>query len=108
MRWRRTGQRAVGDAGRRGAGKQRGGAASRGRLLVFAVNRTKRLMKAPKLCWCDTTFALHLAGESEPRGAHLENLVPPLADSRWRGADSVIEQTKRLLNDRGPAGHEHR
>ncbi len=45
------------------------------RLPAFAVNRTKRLIKSPKLYWCDTALALHLAGESELRGAHLENLV---------------------------------
>lgn len=45
------------------------------RLNAYSVNRTKRLIKAPKLYWCDTALALHLAGESEPRGAHLENLV---------------------------------
>jgi predicted AAA+ superfamily ATPase len=45
------------------------------RLPAYSVNRTKRLIKAPKLYWCDTALALHLAGESEPRGEHLENLV---------------------------------
>jgi hypothetical protein len=45
------------------------------RVPAFAVNRTKRLLKTPKLYWCDTGLALYLAGESEPRGAHLENLV---------------------------------
>ncbi|MGH8228675.1 MAG: ATP-binding protein [Steroidobacteraceae bacterium] len=45
------------------------------RLPAYAVNRTKRLIKAPKLYWCDTALALHLAAEAEPRGAHLENLV---------------------------------
>ncbi len=45
------------------------------RLPAYAVNRTKRLIKTPKLYWSDTGLALHLAGESEPRGAHLENLV---------------------------------
>lgn len=45
------------------------------RLPAFAVNRTKRLIKTPKLYWCDTALALHLAGETEPRGAHLENLI---------------------------------
>jgi len=45
------------------------------RLPAYSVNRTKRLIKAPKLYWCDTALALHLAGESEPRGLHLENLV---------------------------------
>jgi len=45
------------------------------RLPPFSVNRTKRLIKAPKLYWSDTALALHLAGETEPRGEHLENLV---------------------------------
>jgi hypothetical protein len=45
------------------------------RLPAFAVNRTRRLIKAPKLYWSDTALALFLAGESDPRGPHLENLV---------------------------------
>ena len=45
------------------------------RLPAFALNRTRRLIKAPKLYWSDTALALFLAGEAEPRGAHLENLV---------------------------------
>ena len=44
-------------------------------LPAYAVNRTKRLIKSPKLYWGDTGVALHLAQETEPRGAHLENLV---------------------------------
>jgi predicted AAA+ superfamily ATPase len=84
------------------------------RLPAFAVNRTKRLIKAPKLYWCDTAFALYLSGESEPRGAHLENLVlldllawrdvqtPRPEVLYWRTADGaevdfVIEAGKRLL-----------
>lgn len=55
------------------------------RLPAYAVNRTKRLIKAPKSYWADTGLALHLAGEAEPRGAHLENLV--LGDLlAWRDA----------------------
>jgi hypothetical protein len=55
------------------------------RVPAFAVNRTKRLLKSPKLYWCDTGLALHLAGEDDPRGAHLENLV--LCDLlAWRDA----------------------
>ncbi len=84
------------------------------RLPAYAVNRTKRLMKSPKLYWADTGIALHLAQESEPRGAHLENLV--LHDLlAWRDArlgraelfywrttagqevDLVIEDGERLL-----------
>ena len=38
------------------------------------MNRTKRLIKTPKLYWGDTGVALHLAGTPEPEGAHLENL----------------------------------
>lgn len=45
------------------------------RLPAFGANRTRRLIKAPKLYWSDTGLAMFLAGESEPRGAHLENLV---------------------------------
>lgn len=45
------------------------------RLPAYSVNRTKRLVKAPKLYWGDTGVALHLAGDHEPGGAHLENLV---------------------------------
>jgi uncharacterized protein len=42
---------------------------------AFAVNRTKRLIKSPKIFWFDTGLALHLAGGIRPGGAHLENLV---------------------------------
>ena len=46
------------------------------------MNRTKRLVKSPKLYWSDPGLALHISG-SDPGGAHLENLV--LADLlAWR------------------------
>jgi predicted AAA+ superfamily ATPase len=45
------------------------------RVPAYAVNRTKRLIKSPKLYWGDTGLALHLAGLTAPTGAHLENLV---------------------------------
>ncbi len=78
------------------------------------MNRTKRLIKAPKLYWGDTGLALHLAGGVESGGAHLENVVllDLLAwrDARldraellyWRTAtgeevDIVIEAGGRLL-----------
>ena len=84
------------------------------RLSPYAVNRTRRLIKAPKLYWSDTALALFLSGESEPRGAHLENLVltdllawRDLQARRpevlyWRTAtgievDFVIETPDRLL-----------
>jgi hypothetical protein len=44
------------------------------RLPAYAVNRTKRLIKSPRIFWGDTGVALHL-GASAPGGAHLENLV---------------------------------
>lgn len=84
------------------------------RLPAYAVNRTKRLIKAPKVYWCDTGLALHLEGDPEPRGAHLENLVlcdllawRDLQARRpevlyWRTADGVevdfvIESARRLV-----------
>mgnify|MGYP001184946950 FL=1 len=57
------------------------------RLPAYAVNRTRRLITAPKLYWSDTALALFLTGETEPRGPHLENLV--LADLlAWRDAQA--------------------
>jgi hypothetical protein len=77
------------------------------------VNRTKRLIKSPKLYWGDTGVALHLA-RRDPDGPHLENIVlnDLLAwrDARleradifyWRTAigeevDLVIEADGRLV-----------
>jgi hypothetical protein len=84
------------------------------RLPAYSVNRTRRLIKAPKLYWSDTALAMHLAGETQPRGVHLENLI--LLDLLvwrdtearrpevlyWRTAagvevDFVVETPKRLL-----------
>jgi predicted AAA+ superfamily ATPase len=45
------------------------------RIEPYSVNRTKRLIKSPKIYWSDTGLALHLAQETQPSGAHLENLV---------------------------------
>ena len=84
------------------------------RLSAYSVNRTRRLIKSPKLYWSDTGLALFLAGESEPRGAHLENMVltdllawRDLQSRRpevlyWRTAtgievDFVVETPDRLL-----------
>lgn len=53
------------------------------RLEPYSVSRTRRLVKSPKAYWSDTGLAMWIAGETEPRGAHLENLV--LADLLvWR------------------------
>lgn len=84
------------------------------RIPAYSVNRTKRLVKSPKLYWGDTGVALHLAERSEPGGEHLENLI--LADLlTWRDSrlnraeifywqtrtgeevDFVIESGGRLL-----------
>jgi predicted AAA+ superfamily ATPase len=84
------------------------------RLPAYALSRTKRLMKMPKLYWGDVGLALHLAGEGEPEGAHLENLVlldllvwresrPTRTEIlHWRTAtgeevDFVIETDRTLL-----------
>lgn len=84
------------------------------RVPPYSVNRTKRLIKTPKLYWADTGLALFLAGEDEPRGSHLENLVlgdllawrdasiDPPAILYWRTAtgeevDFVLESRGSLL-----------
>ncbi len=45
------------------------------RIEPYSVNRTKRLIKSPKLYSTDVGLALHMAGNPEPGGVHLENLV---------------------------------
>jgi hypothetical protein len=61
------------------------------RLPAHAVNRTKRLIKAPKIYWGDTGIAMHLSEAEEPSGAHLENVV--LHDLlAWR--DARIERAE--------------
>lgn len=84
------------------------------RLPAYSVNRTRRLIRAPKVYWSDTGLALHLSAETSPRGAHLENLVltelmawaGASADRpgvlHWRTAggaevDFVVELPDRLL-----------
>jgi len=84
------------------------------RLPAYSVNRTRRLIKAPKIYWCDPAMALHLSGEPSPRGQHLENLVlldllawrdsqvPSPDVLYWRTAsgyevDFVVEAPGRLL-----------
>ena len=84
------------------------------RLPAYSVNRTKRLIKTPKLYFADVGLALHLAGDPTPSGPHFENLA--LSDLlAWRDAslpqpelfywrtsqgeevDLVIEHQNRLL-----------
>ncbi len=45
------------------------------RIPAYAINRTKRLIKSPKLYWSDTGMALRLSQTAVPNGFHLENLV---------------------------------
>lgn len=83
------------------------------RVPAYAVNRTKRLIKTPKLYWADTGLALHLGGD-EPGGHHLENLVlgdllawretrnQPVEIRYWRTAigeevDFVLEAGRALV-----------
>ena len=92
------------------------------RLPAFSINRTKRLIKAPKFYWLDSGLASHLSGlfdyeslhKSKQIGAlfetfilhHLkalsELLVPAARVYYWRTVtgrevDFVIEHGKRLL-----------
>ncbi len=83
------------------------------RVEAFAVNRTKRLIKSPKLYWSDVGLARHLVG-GEALGSHLENLVlsdllvwrelsvPRASIHHWRTTnqeevDLVVEAGARLL-----------
>ena len=45
------------------------------RLEPYAVNRTKRLIKSPKLYWSDPALALWLSGSRSVSGAYLEALI---------------------------------
>ena len=72
------------------------------RLPAYAINRTKRLIKSPKLYWGDVGLALFIAGVNEPEGAHLENLI--LGDLlAWRDAG---RSRAELLYWRTAAGEE--
>jgi len=63
------------------------------RVAAYSLNRTKRLIKSPKLYWGDIGLGLHLAGLPELAGAHLENIV--LQDLLcWR--DGRTKQTEIL------------
>jgi uncharacterized protein len=83
------------------------------RLEPYSVNRTKRLVKSPKVYWSDTGLALYFSG-AQPSGAHLENIVctdllawRELDSARpsilyWRTAsgdevDFIIERNGKLL-----------
>jgi predicted AAA+ superfamily ATPase len=72
------------------------------RLEPYAVNRKKRLIKAPKLYWCDAGLALHLSG-GEPQGAHLENLV---VSDLLAWADGAVGVRPQVLHWRTASGQE--
>ena len=84
------------------------------RVPAYSVNRTKRLIKGPKLYWSDPALAIWLSGSTEVTGAHLENLVfadllawrdgqvPSPEVLYWRTTtdrevDFVVESDERLL-----------
>lgn len=84
------------------------------RLAPFTRSRTTRLIKTPKAYWNDPGLALHLSGQSEPGGAHFENMIlldllawrstaTPRPDILyWRNTrddevDFVIETARQLL-----------
>ena len=84
------------------------------RLEPYAVNRTKRLIRTPKLYWSDPALALRLGGSGAATGVHLETLVlmdllvwrdgqvPAPEVLYWRTTtdlevDFVIEAGDRLL-----------
>jgi predicted AAA+ superfamily ATPase len=83
------------------------------RLDAYAVNRTVRLIKSPKLYWNDAGLALRLGG-GEPTGALFENFIfselaawrdtraEPASVCYWRTSsgkevDFVLESRSRLL-----------
>lgn len=73
------------------------------RLPAYAVNRTKRLIKTPKLYWCDSALAIRLAGDPPLHGGHLENLI--LSDLlAWR--DASVVQAPALFYWRTATGEE--
>lgn len=45
------------------------------RLQAYTVRRATRLRKRPKFYWNDPALAMHVAGETEPSGVHLETLL---------------------------------
>lgn len=56
------------------------------KLPAYTVRRAARLRKRPKYYWNDSALALHVSGESEPSGVHLETIV--FTDLRaWAGLD---------------------
>lgn len=92
------------------------------RVPGYSVNRTKRLIRTPRLFWCDTGLAAHLAGIESPLelnggrlgGLLLENLVlldllawaetrtPRPAITYWRTAtgeeaDFVVELQGKVI-----------
>lgn len=84
------------------------------RLPAYTVRRAARLRKRPKFYWNDPALAMHVAGETEPTGVHLETLVftdlrawtsldprKPLLqywrDEEDREVDFVVERDGRTL-----------
>ena len=83
-------------------------------LPAFTARRSVRLRKRPKYYWNDAGFALHLSGNPEPQGVHLETMIysdlrawaaldvsrPSLMywrDEENREVDFVVERDGKLL-----------
>lgn len=45
------------------------------RIPAYSESRTKRLTRSAKIYWSDTAMSLHLTGQTEPTGHHLENMI---------------------------------
>jgi len=83
-------------------------------LPAYTARKSVRVRKRPKYYWNDSALALHLSGNSEPEGVHLETLVyadlrawaalepkrPSLMywrDDENREVDFVVEREGKLL-----------
>ncbi|MGH7718353.1 MAG: ATP-binding protein [Gemmatimonadaceae bacterium] len=72
------------------------------RLPAYTVRRATRLRKRPKFYWNDSALAMHVAGDGEPAGTHLETLV--FTDLR---AWAALDERRPLLHYwRDDAGRE--
>jgi len=69
-------------------------------LPAYTARRSARLRKRPKYYWNDSGLALHLSGNAEPNGAHLETLV--FADLRaWAALDAKRPSLMYWRDDEG-------
>jgi predicted AAA+ superfamily ATPase len=83
------------------------------RLPPYSLNSRQRIVKAPRLVFVDSAFAMVVARETEPRGCHLETMIvqdalawrdeaPGRTCHHWRSAkgqevDLVLEDWRKLV-----------